>query len=61
MPKKKLTKAQVKKKLTALERNMYDLFLDKLGHADSLTPFSQAKMMELHKIVQNAKRRFSRS
>tara|TARA_Y100000401_G_scaffold80912_1_gene66324 strand:- start:222 stop:407 length:186 start_codon:yes stop_codon:yes gene_type:complete len=61
MPRKKLTKTQVKKKLTGLERNMYDLFLDKLGHADSIVPFSQPKMTEMHKIIQTAKRKFSRS
>ena len=57
MPKKRLTKIQVKKKLTALERNMYDLFLDKLGHSDSLVPFSQVKLLELHRVIQNARRR----
>ena len=60
MPKKKLTKTQVKKKLTGLERNMYDLFLDKLGHADSIVPFSQPKMTEMHKTIQAAKRKLSR-
>ena len=58
MPKKKLTKAQVKKKLTTMGRNMYDLVLDKLGHSDSLVPFSQPKMLELHKVVQFSKRKF---
>ena len=60
MAKKKLTKAAMKKKFVALERNMYDLFLDKLGHADSLVPFSQPKMMELHKNIQMARRKLTR-
>jgi len=57
MPKKKLTKAQTKKKLTTMGRNMYDLVLDKLGHSDSLVPFSQVKLLELHRVIQNARRR----
>jgi len=32
MPKKKLTKAQVKKKLKTIKNAAYDLMLDRLGH-----------------------------
>ena len=32
MPKKKLTKAQVKRKLQTIKNAAYDLMLDRLGH-----------------------------
>jgi hypothetical protein len=51
MPKKKLTKAQVKSKLKTIQRAMYDLVLDKLGHADSRVPISQGKLMDLNKAM----------
>ena len=61
MPKKKLTKAQGQKKMRAMERNMYDLFLDKLAYgADSFSPFSRNKMDELHRTVQMADRKLRR-
>jgi hypothetical protein len=57
MPKKKLTKAQVKRKLKAMKNANYDLFLDKFGHADSNVPFSTTKMIELDKAIVGAQRR----
>jgi hypothetical protein len=61
MPKKKLTKAQVKKKLKTMERMMYDLATDKLGHSDSLVPISLAGLISgpknMLKITQGALRR----
>ena len=51
MPKKKLTKAQVKKKLTTMGRNMYDLVLDKMGQPDSFVPMSLNKILELNRAV----------
>ena len=35
MPKKKLTKAQVKRKLKTITNALYDLGIDKLGHGTS--------------------------
>ena len=51
MPKKKLTKAQVKRKLKTVQRAMYDLVLDELGHADSRVLISQGKLMDLNKSM----------
>ena len=57
MPKKKLTKAQVKRKLKTCTNAIYDLFLDKMGHADSNVSMSVPKLMEIHKIMMNATKR----
>ena len=54
MPKKKLTKAQVKRKLKTCNNALYDLFLDKMGHANSDVPFSTPKLLDLNKIMQSA-------
>ena len=54
MPKKKLTKAQVKRKLKTCNNAMYDLFLDKVGHANSDVPFSVAKLLDLNKALQSS-------
>jgi hypothetical protein len=54
MPKKKLTKMQVKRKLKTLYFAVYDLMLDKMGHTNSDVPFSLPKLLELHKTVQGA-------
>ena len=51
MPKKKLTKAQVKKKLKTIMNASYDLELDKMGHADSFVPMSLNKILELNRAV----------
>ena len=45
MPKKKLTKLQVKKKIASINKNIYDLLIDKLGYADSLVPMSRPKLL----------------
>lgn len=57
MPKKRLTKAQVKRKLKTVNNAMYDLFLDKMGHANSDVPFSTPKLLELNKAMQSAVKR----
>ena len=57
MPKKKLTKAQVKRKLKTCSNAMYDMILDKMGHANSDVPMSLPKLMEMHKLLQNAVKR----
>jgi hypothetical protein len=57
MPKKKLTKAQVKRKLKTCANAMYDLFLDKLGHANSDVPMSQNKILDIHRQITNAQKR----
>ena len=43
MPRKKLTKAQVKRKYKSAFNPLYDLYLDKLGHPDSFNPVSKIK------------------
>ena len=51
MAKKKLTKAQVKRKLKTMMTASYDLVLDKMGHADSKVPMSLNKILELNRAV----------
>lgn len=52
MPRKKLTKAQVKRKVIQLNRILYDLFLDKMGYGtDSEVPFSKRKLMEMQEYT----------
>ena len=46
MPRKKLTKSQVKRKMKTCLNAMYDMLLDKMGHANSDVPFSMPKLME---------------
>ena len=57
MPKKKLTKAQVKRKLKTCTNAMYDMILDKMGHTNSDVPMSLPKLMDLHKAMQGAAKR----
>jgi len=57
MPKKKLTKAQVKRKLKTCSNAMYDMILDKMGHANSDVPFSLPKLMDMHKQLNRALKR----
>jgi len=54
MPKKKLTKAQVKRKIRRIVDLNYDLFLDKMGHAKSDVPMSTNKLLDLHKEYRRA-------
>jgi hypothetical protein len=51
MPKKKLTKTQVKKKLKTIMTASYDLVLDKMGHAQSFVPMSLDKAILLNRQV----------
>ena len=52
MPKKKLTKAQVKAKLKRINLDIYALVVDKLAYnSDSLVPMSLNKLLELHKAL----------
>jgi hypothetical protein len=48
MPKKKLTKAQVKRKLKTMMNMAYDLLIDKMGHPDSYVPLSINKILDTH-------------
>ena len=57
MPRKRLTKTQVRKKIKTCSNAMYDLILDKMGHANSDVPMSVPKLLEMHKAVQNAAKR----
>ena len=55
MPKKKLTKAQVNKKLQSIRRVLYDLFLDKFAYGgESFMPMSAKKIEEFHKNTVSA-------
>jgi spore maturation protein SpmA len=57
MPRKKLTKAQVKKKMNQIGGLMYDLMTDKMGHSDSFVPFGLAKLFELNEVMRKARAR----
>ena len=57
MPKKKLTVQQVRRKLKTCNNAMYDLFLDKVGHANSSVPMSEPKLLDLNKALQSATKR----
>ena len=57
MPKKKLTVQQVRRKLKTCNNAMYDLFLDKVGHANSSVPMSVPKLLEFNKTLQSAAKR----
>jgi hypothetical protein len=49
MPKKKLTKAQVKRKIRTAKKALYDLFIDKFEHGtSSFIPISTKKLEELY-------------
>lgn len=58
MPKKKLTKTQVRKKLKQVMNASYDLVLDKMGHADSFVPMSLNAILELNRKVTQQLNRF---
>jgi len=48
MPKKKLTKAQVKRKAKTAYNAMYDLYIDKFVHrSESHVPESTMKMLDI--------------
>jgi len=54
MPKKKLTKAQVKRKVKIMHDAIYDLFIDKVGYgSDSFAKISLAKA---NNLLSNIKR-----
>jgi len=57
MPKKKLTKTQVRRNLNALNNAVYHLLVDKMGHPDSLVPMSMPKLIDLNKILVSAMKR----
>ena len=52
MPRKKMTRAQVKRKYKTICKNMYDLMTDKLGHHDSNVGMSLNKLIEVNKACQ---------
>ena len=58
MPKKKLTKAQVKRKLKTINNALYDLFLDKVAYrGDSGIAISVKKLDETMLLIDRSKRR----
>ena len=54
MPKKKLTKAQVKKKMKTAFNAIYDLEMDKLGQMQSFVPMSVPKLLEISDTLKRA-------
>jgi len=57
MPKKKLTKAQVRTSIKKMFNEKARLLMDKATHSDSFVPFSLNKLIELDKIFVSAVRR----
>jgi len=57
MPRKKLTKAQVKRKLKLTAGQLYDLMLDKIGHSESNEPISVNVLLDLQKKINSALKR----
>jgi len=57
MPKKKLTKTQVKRKLKTIANALYDMLIDRWGHGDSFVPMSYNKIVEIHKAIMSAGKR----
>ena len=57
MPKKKLTKKQVDRKLNMLINASYDLILDRMSHANTFVPMSMPKLLDLNKQVRAASMR----
>ena len=55
MPKKKLTKTQVKNMFKRMGKITYDLALDKMGHPDSFSPMSKNKAMSILDDINRAK------
>ena len=55
--KKKLTVTNVRRTYKRLGASMYNLILDKMGHANSSVPMSLPKLLEMHKALQNAEKR----
>jgi len=54
MPKKKLTKAQVRAQYKTLMKTTSKLVFDKLEHPDSLVPMSMTVLVDLAKKLANA-------
>jgi len=55
MPKKKLTKAQVKRKMATARNALYDLYLDKFGYgSESIIPISFRKLEEMYNPITRA-------
>ena len=57
MAKKKLTKAQVKRKLKTILSNMTDLLMDKAGYPDSYCTVSAKNMLEMSGSMSRALKR----
>jgi len=62
MPKKKLTKAQVKRKLKTMRNAVYDLYLDRLGYGtpNSHVPMTNNKLLEVLNIIDRAQKAANR-
>jgi hypothetical protein len=57
MPKQKLTKAQVKRKLKSINTNLYRMIIERLKIPDNNIPISTPKLMELHRTIESAFKR----
>jgi len=56
MPRKKLTKAQVKRKLKIALNSLYDLYLDKFAYGtESFMPMSENKLGEIYSPLLRSK------
>ncbi len=57
MPKKKLTKAQVKRKIKTIDNTMASMIIDKVEQPDSHVSMSLPALLETGKKFRNALRR----
>jgi len=57
MPRKKLTKAQVKKTIVQMGKLNAKLFTDKISNLESSVPMSMPKLLELDKILTSSLKR----
>ena len=57
MPKKKLTKAQVKRELGKMQAAIGKMFVDKVNRSDSFVPMSEKTLLELNSKVKTAFKR----
>ena len=54
MPRRKLTKTQVKKKMKTAFNAIYDLAVEKLGQMQSFVPMSVPKLLEISDALKRA-------
>lgn len=57
MPKKRLTKAQVKRELGKMQSAIGKMFVDRVNRPDSFVPMSEKSLLELNNKIRTAFKR----